>query len=118
MAAVKYGNFRRGEKAYIMNSDYLPIYVGEGLGDIDYDDAIDLAVIHRNALGLPATRESISMIVPPPPRSRPSHTSRASKNNPYICVHCDYKTTRYGNMVKHLENSHGDSLTDPRDIHY
>ena len=31
---------------------------------------------------------------------------RASKNNPYICDHCGYRTTRYGNMIGHLERVH------------
>ena len=43
-----------------------------------------------------------------------SHIFRASKNNPYICDHCGYRTTRYGNMITHLEKVHGDYATDPR----
>jgi len=39
---------------------------------------------------------------------------RASKNNPYICDYCGYRTTRYGNMIAHLEKVHGDYATDPR----
>ena len=39
---------------------------------------------------------------------------RASKNNPYICDHCGYRTTRYSNMVAHLERVHEDFATDPR----
>lgn len=39
---------------------------------------------------------------------------RASKNNPYICDHCGYRTTRYSNMIAHLEKVHGDFTTDPR----
>ena len=109
----------RGKRAYILNNEFLPVNLGEGKGDLDYDDAFELSVLKRNALGLPVTPEIISLFAPPPEKpKRASHTSRASKNNPYICVHCAYKTTRYGNMVKHLENSHGDFSTDPRDNHY
>jgi hypothetical protein len=39
---------------------------------------------------------------------------RASKNNPYICDRCGYRTTRYGNMIGHLERVHRDFYTDPR----
>ena len=39
---------------------------------------------------------------------------RASKNNPYICDHCGYRTSRYGNMIAHLERVHRDFYTDPR----
>ncbi len=39
---------------------------------------------------------------------------RASKNNPYICDHCGYRTTRYSNMIAHLEKVHDDLSTDPR----
>jgi len=42
------------------------------------------------------------------------HTFRASKNNPYICDYCGYRTTRYSNMIAHLEKVHGDYATDPR----
>ena len=42
------------------------------------------------------------------------YISRASKNNPYVCDHCGYRTTRYGNMISHLERVHGDYATDPR----
>ena len=42
------------------------------------------------------------------------YTFRASKNNPYICDHCGYRTTRYSNMIAHLEKVHGDFATDPR----
>jgi len=43
-----------------------------------------------------------------------SNIFRASKNNPYICDHCGYRTTRYSNMITHLERVHGDFNTDPR----
>ena len=43
-----------------------------------------------------------------------SYIFRASKNNPYICDHCGYRTTRYNNMIVHLERVHGDFTTDPR----
>ena len=42
------------------------------------------------------------------------HIFRASKNNPYICDDCGYRTTRYSNMIAHLEKVHGDFATDPR----
>ena len=121
MAAGEDRHFRKGERAYILNYEHLPVYLGEGLGDLDYKDAIDLSIINRTAKGLPATKEYISAIAPPPERPgrkwNASQTSRASKNNPYICVHCGYKTTRCANMVTHLKNSHGDYYTDPRDNH-
>jgi len=119
MAAREGGHFHNGERAYILGDDYLPFYVGEGVGDLDYKDAIELSIIKRTSEGLPAAIEYISAIAPPPKRPgkkwNASYTSRASRNNPYICAHCAYKTTRYGNMVKHLKNSHGDISTDPRD---
>jgi len=43
------------------------------------------------------------------------YMERASKNNPYICDYCGYRTTRYGNMITHLEKVHNDRTTDPRD---
>ncbi len=110
MAARESRHFRKGERAYILNYEHLPVYLGEGLGDLDYKDAIDLSIIKRTAKGLPAAKEYISAIVPPPKRPvrewNASQTSRASKNNPYICVHCGYKTTRYANMLAHLKNAH------------
>jgi len=121
MAARESKHFRKGERAYILNYEHLPVYLGEGLGALDYKDAIDLSIINRTAKGLPATKEYISAFAPPPERPgrewNASQTSRASKNNPYICVHCGYKTTRYANMVTHLKNTHGDYYTDPRDNH-
>ena len=39
---------------------------------------------------------------------------RASKYNPYVCDHCGHRTTRYSNMITHLENVHHDYGTDPR----
>ncbi len=119
MATRESRHFRGNERAYILNYEFLPVYIGERLGDLAYDDAVELSILKRNALGLPTTPEIISLFTPPPEKpKRASHTSRASKNNPYICVHCAYKTTRYGNMVKHLENSHDDFSTDPGDYHY
>jgi len=119
MTARESRHFRKGERAYILNDDYLPVYIGEGLGNLDYKDAVDLSIIKRTAMGLPATKEYISAIAPPPERPgrewNASYTSRASRNNPYICIHCGYKTTRYGNMLTHLKNLHGDYYTDPRD---
>ena len=122
MAAGESKHFRKGEWAYNLPDDGLPIYVGEGLGNLDYKEAIDLSTIRRTLQGLPlANKEYISAIAPSPERPgsewNASQTSRASKNNPYNCVHCVYRTTRYGNMVTHLKNSHGDYYTDPRDNH-
>jgi len=121
MAAREERHFRKGERAYVLTDDYLPVYVGEGLGDLDYKDAIDLSIVRRTALGLLATREYISAFAPPPERSarewNASQASRASRNNPYRCPHCGYKTTRSANMITHLKNAHGDYYTDPRDSH-
>ena len=39
---------------------------------------------------------------------------RGSKHNPYICDYCGYRSTRYSNMIRHLENVHNDYSTDPR----
>ena len=109
---------RGGERAYILDHEYLPVYVGECLGNLDYKDAIELSIIRRTALGLPADPEFISLVAPPLEKLKrggeSSHTPRASKNNPYICDHCGYRTTRYDNMKKHLEKVHNDRSTDPR----
>ena len=108
-------SFRRGQRAYILNADYLPVYIREGSGNLDFEDAIDLSIIKRTNLGLPADKDFIMACVPLPKRtSGTSYNSRASKNNPYVCPHCEYKTTRYGNMVQHLTKIHGDYSTDPR----
>ena len=92
MAARESKHFRKGERAYILTDEHLPVYLGEGLGDLDYKDAIELSIIKRTALGLPAAQEYISAIAPPPKRHgrewNAYQTSRASKNNPYNCVHC------------------------------
>jgi hypothetical protein len=118
MAARENGYVRKGERSYILDDEYLPVYVGEGLGDIDYEDAVELSVIKRKAKGLPADLESISLVAPPPKKLKKGgespHTPRASKNNPYICDYCGYRTTRYDNMKKHLEKVHDDRSTDPR----
>ena len=108
-------SLRRGQRAYILDAESLPVYVGEGLGDLDFEDAIDLSIIKRTSLGLPADKDFIMAFVPLPERmSGTSRNSRASKNNPYVCPHCEYKATRYGNMVQHLTKIHGDYSTDPR----
>ena len=108
-------SLRRGQRAYILDADSLPVYTGEGLGDLDFEDAIDLSIIKRTSLGLPADKNFIMAFVPLPKRmSGTSRNSRASKNNPYVCPHCEYKATRYGNMVQHLTKIHGDYSTDPR----
>ena len=121
MAAREDRHFRKGERAYDLTDAHLPVYIGEGLGNLDYEDAIELSIVKRTALGLPAAQEYISAIAAPPEKTgrewKASQTSRASKNNPYKCVHCSYKTTRYANMVTHLKNSHGDYFNDPRDNH-
>lgn len=128
----------RGKRAYILGPNDLPIYVGEGVGDLDYNDAVRLSAVRAAARGelqsgQTVTPGSISQIVPleiehsnPPERrkrewrdyrgtsKKTAHTFRASKNNPYICDHCSYRTTRYSNMIAHLERVHGDYATDPR----
>ena len=116
MAARESRDSRDDEMAYILDKEFLPVYVGKGLGDMLYEDAVELSRIKRTALGLRADWELISMLAPPPRRSsgKSHHTPRASKNNPYKCVHCNYKTTRYGNMIAHLKNLHDDYYTDPR----
>ena len=108
-------SLRRGQRAYILDADYLPVYIREGSGNLDFEDAINLSIIKRTSLGLPADKDFIMALVPLPKRmSGISYNSRASKNNPYVCPHCEYKTTRYGNMVQHLTKIHGDYSTDPR----
>lgn len=115
MAAKDNRSLRRGQRAYILDQESLPVYVGEGLGDINFEEAIDLSMIKRTSRGLPADKDFIMAHVPLPERmSGTSYKSRASKNNPYVCPHCEYKTTRYGNMVQHLTKIHGDYSTDPR----
>jgi len=119
VAAAEGRRVSRGEKAYDLTVDGLPVYIGEGLGSLEYKDAVDLSIVKRTAMGLPASREYITSLVPPPQKPGlergNSLTSRASKNNPYICVHCNYKSTRCSNMITHLRKSHGDYHTDPRD---
>jgi hypothetical protein len=108
-------NIRRGHRAYILDAKSLPVYVGEDLGDLDFEDAIDLSIIKRTSQGLPADRDFIMASTLLPRRmSDTSYQSRASKNKPYICPHCGYRATRYGNMVQHLTKIHGDYSTDPR----
>ena len=98
-----------------MNAAFLPAYVGEDMGDLDFEDAIDLSILHRTNRGLPADKDFIMACVPFPERVREtSSKSRASKTNPYVCPYCEYKATRYGNMVKHLTKIHDDYSTDPR----
>jgi len=108
-------SLRRGQGAYNMDVDGLPVYVGEGMGALDFEEAIDLSILQRTSLGLPADKDFIMAFMPLPQRmSGTSLKSRASKNNPYVCPHCEYKATRYGNMVQHLTKIHGDYSTDPR----
>jgi hypothetical protein len=108
-------SLRRGQRDYILDADSLPVYIGEGLGSLNFEEAIDLSIIKRTSLGLPADKNFIMAFVPLPERmSGTSRNSRASKNNPYVCPHCEYKATRYGNMVQHLTKIHGDYSTDPR----
>jgi hypothetical protein len=118
MTARESRDFRDDGLAYILNKEFLPVYVGKGLGDVYYEDAVELSVIKRKALGLPADLELISRFAPRPPKmkrgGKSAQTSRASKNNPYICDYCGYRTTRYDNMIKHLERVHNDRSTDPR----
>ena len=118
MAARENRDSRDDEMAYDLDREFLPVYAGKGLGNLRYKDAIELSVIRRTALGLPADLEFISQFVPPPKKPKKGgespHTPRASKNNPYICDYCGYRTTRYGNMKNHLEKIHNDRSTDPR----
>ena len=118
MAARENKDSRDDELAYTLDKEFLPVYVGKGLGDLYYEDAVELSVIKRNALGLPADSEFISLVVPRPEKpkrgSKSPRAHRASKNNPYICDYCGYRSTRCDNMKKHLENVHDDSATDPR----
>ena len=108
-------SLHRAQYAYDLDADFLPVYVGEGLGALDFEEVIDLSITNRTALGLPADKDYIMTFVPLPRRMREtSCKSRASKNNPYSCPHCEYKTTRYGNMIQHLTKIHGDYSTDPR----
>jgi hypothetical protein len=108
-------SLHRSQRAYILDEEFLPVYVGENLGDLDFEEVIDLSMIHRTSQGLRADKDFIMAHVPFPIRVREtSSKSRASKNNPYICPHCEYKSTRYGNMVQHLRKVHGDFSTNPR----
>jgi len=59
----------RGKRAYVLGPDDLPIYVGEGVGDLDYNDAVNLSAIRvaaRGGLqsGQTVTPGGISQIVP------------------------------------------------------
>jgi len=52
-----------GKRDYIINEDNLPVYVGEGLGDLDQKDALDLARIRggpRGKDGRPTTTGSMA----------------------------------------------------------
>ena len=51
MAAGESRPFRRGERAYNLTGDHLLIYIGEGLGNLDYKDAIELSIVKRTASG-------------------------------------------------------------------
>ena len=119
----------RGKRAYILGPNDLLIYVGEGVGDLDYDDAVRLSAIRAAARGELQSGQTVPPEIEhsnPPERpkgewrdyrgtsKKTAYTLRASKNNPYICDHCGYRTTRYSNMIAHLEKAHGDYATDPR----
>ncbi len=112
---------RDDEMAYILDGEFLPRYVGKGLGDMRYEDAVDLSVIKRKARGLPADLDFIYRVVPPPRKQKrggnPLHTPRASINNPYFCAYCGYQSTRRSNMKNHLEKVHDDSTTEPFQNH-
>jgi hypothetical protein len=108
-------SIRRNRRAYILNAAFLPAYVGEDMGDLDFEEAVNLSIIHRTNRGLPADKDFIMACASPPRRtSETSSKYRASKNNPYVCPYCEYKSTRYGNMLQHLTRIHGDYSTDPR----
>jgi len=117
MAARENRDSREDEMAYDLDREFLPVYAGKGLGNLRYKDAIELSVIRRTALGLPADLEFISRVAPPPKKlkrgSKSPRAPRASKNNPYICAYCGYRSTRRGNMKNHLEKVHDDSTTEP-----
>ena len=119
MADREDSHFQRGQQAYIFDDEYLPVYVGEGKGNLDYEDAIDISILERMNLDLPASRDYITAVVGHPRETRKEwkspQTPRASKNNPYQCVYCPYKSTRHANMVAHLRRFHNDYQTDPRD---
>ncbi len=121
MAARENRDSRDDEIAYILDDQDLPRYVGKGLGDMRYEDAVDLSILKRKARGLPADLESISLVAPPPQKPKRSGKSpyipRASKNNPYFCTYCGYQSTRRGNMKDHLEKVHDDSTTEPFQTH-
>ena len=115
MADIDKSSIRPKKYAYDLDEESLPIYVGEGFGNLTYEAAVELSQTKRTSLGLRSDREFIVAGVPLPTRKRDnSSKSRASKNNPYVCPHCEYKTTRYGNMIQHLTKIHGDYSTDPR----
>jgi hypothetical protein len=108
---------RPDEMAYSLDQESLPVYVGKGLGDMYYKDAVELSSIKRATLGLPADLEFISQVAPcidkPKKDSQFPHAPRASKNNPYFCPYCVYQSTRRGNMKKHLGKIHDDFKTEP-----
>ena len=118
MAANENRDSRDDEMAYDLDRESLPVYVGKGLGNLRYEDAIELSRIKRTAMGLRADRDFISMFAPLPEKPKRGGKSprapRASKNNPYICAYCGYQSTRRGNMKNHLEKIHDDSTTEPR----
>jgi len=118
MAIRENRDSRDDELAYNLGDDDLTVYLGKGLGNIYYEDAIELSMIRRSVKGLRADQDFVSQFVPRPEESERSRKSpqapRASKNNPYICDYCGYRTTRYDNMIKHLVKVHDDWSTDPR----
>ncbi len=65
MATRESEHFRPGERAYILNYEFLPVYTGEGLGDLDYKDAIDLSIIKRTGLGLPTAKVKVDPCILP-----------------------------------------------------
>ena len=118
MTARRNRDFRDEERAYILDKEYLLVYVGEGLGELYYEDAIELSTIKRKALGLQADLDFLHLVAPPRERLKKSgkspQTRRAGKYNPYICDYCGYRTTRCDNMKKHREKVHNDRSTDSR----
>ncbi len=106
-----------GKRAYIIGADFRPVYVGIGLGDLDHQDAVSLGRLKAATQSRPvntATRGQ-AWIDYRGTSEKTRIAVRASKHNPYICRHCGYRSTRYSNILTHLEKVHKDFQTDPRE---